>query len=432
MQRSSETIGAIAGALAKAQIELANPEKSLTATIRSPFPREADRSFRYASLSTGLDLVRKSLGRHEIATVQTTSIDEAAGLIRLTTTLAHSSGEWVSSDWPVCPVSETAAPHRMGAALTYARRYALFTLVGIAGEDDLDAPDLNSGMGDLPRASRLNESGPEPVRLELPTNATVSGSVPSGPPPSDYGRRKQVKPPRIVLPADDSMALRGKLLSELVNFTDSDALTIWAQRILGLKNQLTAADAKAIEDAFAAKLDVLADNATSTPDTPEAGARAEINGNSNPTTVDGNGRLDREPIPASEKPKPRRKLNGNGASHQNAPVVNATSRTVAQLVTPLTKPIRLRDRDHLKFVSTQPCLACGRSPSDAHHLKFAQGRALGRKVSDEFTVPLCRAHHRELHQRGDERIWWQQVNLDPLPVAQRLWQHTRSDAQGPL
>src|SRR4051812_18743897 len=143
MQRSSETIGAIAGALAKAQIELQNPEKSLTATIHSPFPREGDRSFRYASLSSGLDLVRKSLGRHEIATVQTTSIDEGAGLIRLTTTLAHSSGEWVSSDWPVCPVTETAAPHRMGAALTYARRYALFTLVGIAGEDDLDAPDLN-------------------------------------------------------------------------------------------------------------------------------------------------------------------------------------------------------------------------------------------------------------------------------------------------
>ena len=92
---------------AKAQIELANPEKSLTATIRSPFPREGDRSFRYASLSSGLDLVRKSLGRHEIATVQTTSIDEGAGLIRLTTTLAHSSGEWVSSDWPVCPVAET-------------------------------------------------------------------------------------------------------------------------------------------------------------------------------------------------------------------------------------------------------------------------------------------------------------------------------------
>src|SRR3954469_14554558 len=127
MPRSSETIGAIAAALAKAQVELQNPEKSLTATIHSPFPREADRSFRYASLSAGLDLVRKSLGRQEIATVQSTSIDDGGGLIRLTTALAHSSGEWLASDWPVCSVRETAAPHRMGAALPYARRYALFT-----------------------------------------------------------------------------------------------------------------------------------------------------------------------------------------------------------------------------------------------------------------------------------------------------------------
>src|SRR3954453_17928498 len=94
-----------------------------------------------------LSHARKSLGQQEIATVQTTSIDDAAGLIRLTTTLAHSSGEWVSSDWPVCPVAETAPPHRLGAALTYARRYALFTLVGIAGEDDLDAPDLPVSTG---------------------------------------------------------------------------------------------------------------------------------------------------------------------------------------------------------------------------------------------------------------------------------------------
>src|SRR6516225_4265923 len=146
MQRSSESIGAIAGALAKAQAELTNPEKSLTATVRSPSPKEGDRMFRYAPLSSGLEIVRKTLGKHEIATVQTTSIDQQAGLIRLTTVLAHSSGEWVSSDWPVCPVAETAAPHRMGAALTYARRYALFTLVGIAGEEDLDAPDLAAGQ----------------------------------------------------------------------------------------------------------------------------------------------------------------------------------------------------------------------------------------------------------------------------------------------
>ena len=163
MHRSSESIGAIAAALAKAQGELINPEKSLTATIRSPFPREADRTFRYASLATGLDIVRKALGKHEIATVQTTAIDNEAGLIRLTTVLAHSSGEWVSSDWPVCPVGETAAPHKMGAALTYARRYSLFTLVGIAGEDDLDAPDLptvhlDGGSSNLGHAEKMNGS----------------------------------------------------------------------------------------------------------------------------------------------------------------------------------------------------------------------------------------------------------------------------------
>ncbi|HWX32866.1 MAG TPA: ERF family protein [Steroidobacteraceae bacterium] len=131
MQRCSDSIGALAAALAKAQAEIENPQKSLTATIVSPFPREAVRSFRYAPLSSGLDLVRKCLGQHEIATVQSTAIDGDSGLIRLTTTLVHASGEWVSSDWPVCPVSETAAPHRLGAALTYARRYALFTLVGL-------------------------------------------------------------------------------------------------------------------------------------------------------------------------------------------------------------------------------------------------------------------------------------------------------------
>src|SRR5437899_1616014 len=158
MQRSSNKIGALATALAKAQAEIVNPEKSLTATIESPFPREGQRTFRYASLSTGLDIVRKCLGQHEIATVQSTAIDRETGLIRLTTTLVHASGEWVSSDWPVCPVSETAAPHRMGAALTYARRYALFTLVGIAGEDDLDAPDLAQQAADHPDP----KNGPPP------------------------------------------------------------------------------------------------------------------------------------------------------------------------------------------------------------------------------------------------------------------------------
>src|SRR6516162_7438765 len=144
MQRSSESIGTIAAALAKAQAQLVNPEKSLVATIRSDGLRGTEQTFRYAPLSSGLDIVRKTLSQHEIATVQTTSIDEAVGIVRLSTVLAHASGEWIASDWPVCAIGDTAAPHRMGAALTYARRYALFTLVGIAGEDDLDAPDLQS------------------------------------------------------------------------------------------------------------------------------------------------------------------------------------------------------------------------------------------------------------------------------------------------
>src|SRR5260221_3393405 len=142
MQRSSESVGALASALAKAQAELVNPEQSLTATIRPGGSGAGERTCRYAPLSSGLDIVRKTLGQHEIATVQTTAIDQASGIVNLTTVLAHASGEWIASDWPVCPIADMASPQRMGAALTYARRYALFTLVGIAGEDDLDAPDL--------------------------------------------------------------------------------------------------------------------------------------------------------------------------------------------------------------------------------------------------------------------------------------------------
>ena len=182
MQRSSPSIGALAAALAKAQSEIANPEKSLTATIVSPFPREGSRTFRYAPLSSGLDLVRKCLGQHEIATVQTTAIDGDSGLIRLTTTLVHASGEWVASDWPVCPLSETAAPHRLGAALTYARRYALFTLVGIAGEDDLDAPDLSPAV--VPPASQNGPPRPDQAPgglLHQPSRGTGGQPASAGP-----------------------------------------------------------------------------------------------------------------------------------------------------------------------------------------------------------------------------------------------------------
>jgi hypothetical protein len=222
MHRSSDTIGNIAGALAKAQIELVNPEKALTATIQSPFPREGDRSFRYASLSSGLDIVRKCLGQHEIATVQTTAVDKEAGLIQLTTILAHSSGEWMSSDWPVCPVSDTAAPHRMGAALTYARRYALFTLVGIAGEDDLDAPDLGpiqgtQGSGKLGSDTRGESNG----------HAGASAERRNG-----SGRKPLPRHSASILAPAESSAARERLITELIGFNTPDQLTEWAFRQL--------------------------------------------------------------------------------------------------------------------------------------------------------------------------------------------------------
>ncbi len=222
MHRSSEAIGAIAAALAKAQVELSNPEKSLTATIRAAVSGEEDRSFRYAPLSSGLEVVRKSFGRLEIATVQTTAIDGDSGLIRLTTILAHSSGEWVSSDWPVCPVSETAAPQRMGAALTYARRYALFTLVGIAGEDDLDAPDL-------------------PIRDVHERKPTANGASAAAPTNGHAvlvaPRRRPITPPaRPTLAPEEAAALRDRLLAELEPISGVDELTAWARRTLPLKN----------------------------------------------------------------------------------------------------------------------------------------------------------------------------------------------------
>src|SRR4051812_14931155 len=173
MHRSSESVvAALASALAKAQAELVNPEKSLTASIRTGRTGEGERSFRYAPLSSGLDIVRKTLGQHEIATVQTTAIDQTAGMVNLTTTLAHASGEWIASDWPVCPIAKTPNPQRRAAALTSARRYALFTLVGIAGEDDLDAPNLCDGSrSTAPPADERSlkpEHGQPPVQQRKP------------------------------------------------------------------------------------------------------------------------------------------------------------------------------------------------------------------------------------------------------------------------
>src|SRR6516165_7017730 len=246
MQRSSETIGTIAAALAKAQAQLVNPEKSMVGTIRSDQPSGSEQTFRYAPLSSGLDIVRKTLSQHEIATVQTTSIDETVGIVRLSTVLAHASGEWIASDWPVCAIGDTAAPHRMGAALTYARRYALFTLVGIAGEDDLDAPDLIART--IP-----------PLKAERPPG-NQNGQLRSGQASStrqfSSGRRAKAvsNPPKPVLDPKASTALRDQLTAEIEGIKSDDEAANWAHRVLSAKNTLTTADAERVEQAFQARL----------------------------------------------------------------------------------------------------------------------------------------------------------------------------------
>ncbi len=401
MQRSSETIGAIAAALAKAQGELTNPEKALTATIRASNPRDHDQTFRYAALSSGLDIVRKVLGGHEIATVQATAIDKEAGLIRLTTTLAHSSGEWLSSEWPVCAITETAAPRRMGAALTYARRYALFTLVGIAGEDDLDAPDLaEGGMADAAKkASAATNRNGVTTRLR-PAEAGEQRT----PATSALARREKAVPPaRTVLGPDQSAALREQLLGDIGQLQSADEAADWVHKNLAAKNTMIIDDADAVEAGFRERL-----------------ATIEV--------VSAAGQGEANPGPAVETAPPVGEpfLTAMDAA-ASAPIILPSSpglrrRRVA------AKTIRLRDKEHCKFVATQPCVVCGRTPSEAHHIRFAQPRALGRKVSDEYTVPVCRLHHRELHGYGDETSWWAAVSIDPLPIALELWRRSRPDS----
>jgi len=376
MQRSSPSIAALATALAKAQIELANPEKSLTGTIE-PQGKGSARQFRYAPLSSGLEIVRKTLGQHEIATVQTTAVDPASGIVNLTTVLAHSSGEWIASDWPVCPIAETATPHRMGAALTYARRYALFTLVGIAGEDDLDAPDLATPT--------IDESSTAKPKLDRRTGGNGGYQTAQDGTAARIGaiKRSHSAVPQPELSAAASADLRNVLLGEIEHLNSAENAALWAQRSLIAKNRLVAADTQCIEQSFQT---ILASFAT---------ARSDANG----------------PV-------------GTNSKRSCQPQIEKSA-------LPFPEPRRIRDHEHIRHVIKQACLICGRRPSDAHHLRFAQLRGLGRKVSDEFTVPLCRTHHREVHRRGDEVAWWQKSGVDPLAAARKLWvdNHPRRNDQ---
>jgi hypothetical protein len=256
----------------------------------------------------------------------------------------------------------------MGAALTYARRYALFTLVGIAGEDDLDAPDLVTPTAPNAKTERSDEKsrgrhngGPSYSRQQAGGVGKVSTAA------------------NPVLEPTASAALRDKLIAELKELNSPDEAAQWAHRIMGSKNSLNSKDAEQVELGFQLRLSTLT---TESPNAPES------------------------------------KLRTRRRRGRDRPM--AINKTV------LTLPVarRVRDREHVKSVAKQPCLVCGRRPADAHHLRFAQAPALGRKVSDEFTVPLCRGHHREVHRYRDESVWWNKTGIDAAAAARVLWLKT--------
>ena len=337
MQQSSSSIGDLAAALAKAQVELVNPEKSMVATMLADGKGAAKQTFRYAPLSSGLDIVRKTLGHHEIATVQATAIDHAAGIVNVTTALAHSSGEWIASDWPVCSLEDMASPKQMGAALTYARRDALFALVGIAGEDDLDAPDPNE-------AEPAKAGAKEPLRTGR-TRSNGGRNHFGRRIPADRATKEHVNSGNARLKSQLSAVLRDQLLDEPKEANSADAAAIWARRILPAKNALNIADARQLENAFRARLR-------------ERERRAD-NAEPRPSLF----RSIRKPATVKRKGSEATRASITGRIENSGPAH--------------PEPRRVRDREHVKFVARHPCLICGRHPADPHHLRFAQGRALG-------------------------------------------------------
>jgi hypothetical protein len=282
----------------------------------------------------------------------------------------------------VCAIAEVANPQRMGAALTYARRYALFTLVGIAGEDDLDAPDICMPAP----VTGASTTGLPSRELQIPPQTRGNGKI--------RGATKTAVP--TVLPTDESAAVRDRLLSEIAGLPSQDSAATWAGEALPAKNTLTAGDAKLVEDAFEQKLSQLFALAVETIEPPVI--------ETPPASVDGSQGIE----------------TGNAANQLQPKGIDKS-------VLAVSTPRRYRDKEHLRYVTLQPCLLCARKPSDAHHLRFVQPRALGRKASDEFAVPLCRIHHRAAHRASDERAWWKAAGIDPLKIARKLWKDTRAN-----
>jgi hypothetical protein len=279
--------------------------------------------------------------------------------------------------------------------------------VGIAGEDDLDAPDLGGQPiegtgkgGNGLDTKRRNGSG-----ADQPLGTFAAG-------------RKPWSPPKQALEPEKSAALRDQLLGELSALCTQEQATVWAQKAMAAKNTLTTADCGAVEAAFAVQVADLDDG-----DGPQPIAGA----NSPPRTARSTAAPEQKAGDGHQPAVPSPLGSEDLANELGPPgqVNNAVAWHIDKGALPLSEPRRYRDRAHRDFVSKQPCLVCGRRPCDAHHIRFAQPRALGRPVSDEYTVPLCRTHHRALHRRGDETAWWQTNNIDPLAVAHDLWRRTR-------
>jgi hypothetical protein len=419
MHRCSESVAAIATALAKAQTFLSNPEKSMVGIVYNNHSGKPE-SFRYASLSSGLDIVRTALGGQQIAIAQTTDIDRVNGTVNLTTILLHTSGEWISSDWPVCALSDMAAPRRLGAALTYARRYALFTMVGIAGEDDLDAPEHAS-------VERNNDN-----RTRARSNERVETATEPRP---DY--------PIVGLPAStgspnpvfrDLGVVRADLIRDIESIPFDDLLAR-AIDILKAKNLLSIEDAKLVEAAFSNRMfrhaeateaaqfvKIRSDQGSERPDKPADDE--DTTPPAKPARRRGKAKTEKQ-VGAMPQPLEMSVAVSPDIQLVQAAATDAKLSTIQKSELTLSEPRRHRDKAHLKFVASHPCLVCGRSPADAHHLRFTQPRAMGRKVSDEFTVPLCRTHHRENHQFGDEAAWWDRRAIDPVATSRKLWVSTR-------
>ena len=345
-------------------------------------------SLRYASLSSGLD-IKKTLGGQQIAVAETTDIDQVNGTVNLVR--LHLRGvDLITAGLP--DIRDLRAPPD-GSSATYARRYALFTMVGIAGEDDLDAPDVTN---DRAEGRKAIATGVDP------------SAAPASVRPGQFRTRNPTTPPvREKLGVEESAAIRGQLILEIETLPGDD-LQPRAIAILKAKNRLSADDAKRVEDAFATRMAL---QAALPEDIATDGPRPALTDPAPPQPTAASKGAAKPPRPRGPPRKVKAATQQSGAP----PVISkpidanfvpasthvqngAAPAKIDKSVLTISEVRRLRDKTHLKFVASQPCLVCGRSPADAHHLRFAQPRAMGRKVSDEFTVPLCRTHHRDNHR----------------------------------